>query len=599
MILISTVSDKYFSLDGIQFARIYQPLSQGSTSIGIYNMFDTRQQLQNSIEYNEISIDGTVYSSQEDAIEAILDVVYDSGITESEFKEYTDKVDYLEENQVTGVEVYSTYAELPTTGTLLVSYKVSNDSDSSLNGYYHWSGSVYVKDDYVGDDFDYSKTFQSFELFRKEFNGLDKINQTSSVVSDTTQRVFHEAVQGIVLNGCTEGAIYNLWFLANNVVTQLDRIIISQSVDEGATWTSWIDSGLTAISKNTDGATSVELVDGVKKASLSVNYNELVNAELYKPWSYMSWDYVTDVGQNTPALIINKSSCRYLEGVFDVELTATELSVSSNYGDGSIEFGFLRFGNNNLYDFGRIIKTDSVGATTTLLSPVTDHFTAYQVDADLNGDGDGSTDPNTGGNHAFNSTGTATASENSVTILINGLEQTTYSGGADTIEIIINNNVQGANTCKADGTGREILTEENRIFISKSNYIKFDVSRKVLALEGITFDRLFLNSLNAGFWDNFRFLSGSEFSEFAVQSGIIKSSVEENSVELYTAADDYVKMIVDNSIGFGRNRIADDLTFLTYQNATKLYQCVVQKAAGLSLATNEQIHIFGKMIFNR
>jgi len=52
----------------------------------------------------------------------------------------------LEENQYTGVVVYSTLAELPATGTLLVSYKVSNDTDSSKNGYYHWSGSAYVKD---------------------------------------------------------------------------------------------------------------------------------------------------------------------------------------------------------------------------------------------------------------------------------------------------------------------------------------------------------------------------------------------------------------------------------------------------------------------
>lgn len=49
----------------------------------------------------------------------------------------------LEENQVTGVVVYSTYTELPQPGTLLVSYKVANDPS---NGYYHWSGSDYIKD---------------------------------------------------------------------------------------------------------------------------------------------------------------------------------------------------------------------------------------------------------------------------------------------------------------------------------------------------------------------------------------------------------------------------------------------------------------------
>lgn len=56
------------------------------------------------------------------------------------------KYDELKENQYTGVVVYETLAGLPVTGTLLVSYKVSNDPTPSNNGFYHWNGSVYVKD---------------------------------------------------------------------------------------------------------------------------------------------------------------------------------------------------------------------------------------------------------------------------------------------------------------------------------------------------------------------------------------------------------------------------------------------------------------------
>lgn len=58
----------------------------------------------------------------------------------------------LEENQYSGVVVYSTYADLPVTGTLLVSYKVSNDPDTALNGYYHWTGSAYLKDASLVED---------------------------------------------------------------------------------------------------------------------------------------------------------------------------------------------------------------------------------------------------------------------------------------------------------------------------------------------------------------------------------------------------------------------------------------------------------------
>lgn len=64
-----------------------------------------------------------------------------------------DRVDNLEENQMTGVEVYQTLADLPATGTANVSYKVANDPTASNNGYYTWQTSAYVKsaDLYNGD----------------------------------------------------------------------------------------------------------------------------------------------------------------------------------------------------------------------------------------------------------------------------------------------------------------------------------------------------------------------------------------------------------------------------------------------------------------
>jgi len=53
----------------------------------------------------------------------------------------------IDENQYTGVIVYDELTDLPATGVLLTSYKVANDTvSSSNNGYYHWSGSAYVKD---------------------------------------------------------------------------------------------------------------------------------------------------------------------------------------------------------------------------------------------------------------------------------------------------------------------------------------------------------------------------------------------------------------------------------------------------------------------
>lgn len=152
MIIINSISDNVFSLNGINFAKIYQPLAQGSEAIGIYSIFDTKQQLQNSTDFSEFEIDGSAYASQALTIAALLDVVY-TQLSETDFEALEARVvineadiTNLQENQVTGVEVYSTLADLPVTGTLLISYKVSNDSTSSNNGFYHWDGSAYVKD---------------------------------------------------------------------------------------------------------------------------------------------------------------------------------------------------------------------------------------------------------------------------------------------------------------------------------------------------------------------------------------------------------------------------------------------------------------------
>lgn len=76
MIIIDTISSEYFSLNGINYAKIYQPLQQGLEQIGIYNIYDTRQQLLNSTLYSEFEIDGISYGTQDLTIAALLDVIF-------------------------------------------------------------------------------------------------------------------------------------------------------------------------------------------------------------------------------------------------------------------------------------------------------------------------------------------------------------------------------------------------------------------------------------------------------------------------------------------------------------------------------------------
>ncbi len=83
MITINTVSDKYFTLDGTQYARIYQPLTQGDENISILNIFDTRQKLVNSTKYDEFTVDTATFANQTLLIAALLDVIWTNVGTDS------------------------------------------------------------------------------------------------------------------------------------------------------------------------------------------------------------------------------------------------------------------------------------------------------------------------------------------------------------------------------------------------------------------------------------------------------------------------------------------------------------------------------------
>ncbi|MEM9076304.1 MAG: tail fiber domain-containing protein [Bacteroidota bacterium] len=76
MIVITSISPDYFEINGDRFPTIYQPLRFGTSSVGIYNVFDTRFQLLSHNLYDEFEVDGSVYATVDDLIEALLPVMY-------------------------------------------------------------------------------------------------------------------------------------------------------------------------------------------------------------------------------------------------------------------------------------------------------------------------------------------------------------------------------------------------------------------------------------------------------------------------------------------------------------------------------------------
>ncbi|MBP0904847.1 hypothetical protein ACFSKN_04730 [Mariniflexile gromovii] len=171
MITINTVNDKYFTLNSIQYARIYQPLKQGNTAIGIYNINDTKQQLLSGTAYDEFIIDGATYDTQEDTIEALLNVIFDFVIPSSvstQFSEIESNIDNINSLKLNkgsyngtaqdlknsidsinfeGVKTYQTLTGLTSSigATVNDSAIVANDSTATNNGYYGFTESGWIK----------------------------------------------------------------------------------------------------------------------------------------------------------------------------------------------------------------------------------------------------------------------------------------------------------------------------------------------------------------------------------------------------------------------------------------------------------------------
>ena len=75
-IIINTVDSNYFELNGKRYATIYQPLTFPDDALGIYNIYDTKQQLLSHVHYSEFTVDSVTYGSRSALIDALLPVIY-------------------------------------------------------------------------------------------------------------------------------------------------------------------------------------------------------------------------------------------------------------------------------------------------------------------------------------------------------------------------------------------------------------------------------------------------------------------------------------------------------------------------------------------
>jgi hypothetical protein len=154
--------------------------------------------------------------------------------------------------------------------------------------------------------------------------------------------------------------------------------------------------------------------------------------------------------------------------------------LSAKYDESrDIQYLLERKGGNQLFDFHKIYIYENasvapvvhdVSDNNKFLAGGGDWHAPFVIGAVNNIDGDQVENSTyfTGGNHQYNNQGsgsTPTASHVSLEFIADGVVLSPGDTGyARTIEMVWVNNIQGYNTTKADGSGREILQERHKMF---------------------------------------------------------------------------------------------------------------------------------------
>ena len=226
-----------------------------------------------------------------------------------------------------------------------------------------------------------------------------------------------------------------------------------------------------------------------------------------------------------------------------------------------IVYNICKRGVNNIVEFKNIglvensskKVTDLIAPTTKLLSAEGDWHSPYIAKALQNINGDDITSTNfTGGNHAYNNTGTGVPTGRTawVNFYADGYQLTEGSGECDTFCIRWCNMIQGYNTRKADGTGREILSE-----IIEMNFDgeKFISTTKIVPLENIAIELWYGLQINGlASYPQINFIGDSNLETEDYKNSPKGKSKNTNAIICRSANNDLMIMGIDTSIDLGR-----------------------------------------------
>ncbi len=237
-----------------------------------------------------------------------------------------------------------------------------------------------------------------------------------------------------------------------------------------------------------------------------------------------------------------------------VSFDGTNCIVKAKYNDTEdVVFVINDGGGNNLPDLRRIYTVandaalnEDVSESRTLLSSGTDLVSPHVVKAVDNADGDNPENAYfTGGNHQTNNQGSGGA----VTARSEGLsvkcDNVTVGGSAwgNVVTVSWTNYIQGYNTSKATGDGREVMREDVTLTISGTR-IAVDV--KHYALENIVRSTYYGLQMVLSAFDSLRYIGGANRSANACDVKTDSGNKTCRIISLETDEGDVLEIGIDN-----------------------------------------------------
>lgn len=267
--------------------------------------------------------------------------------------------------------------------------------------------------------------------------------------------------------------------------------------------------------------------------------------------------------------------------------------ISTKYtNDKDIQYILKRKGGNNLFDFYHVYLFDNaslipavheMSGVSPFISGGGDWHAPFKVKAVNNADGDQvGNDYFTGGNHQYNNNGsgsTPTASHVSLEFIADGVSLKPGDNGyARTIEMTWVSNIQGQNTSKADGSGREILQERHRMIFDG---YEFDSLVELVPLEDI----LLLNWYGfQGFYEPYEFiqyLDGTNRSPKALSVYSESGDATTTKMRMFNSAGDAFEIEVDTTFDLGKRTYFSGTASMFSSTYGKVYSAIVSKSTEL------------------